>query len=73
MKRIITLFSFCAFLAVSAQNNIGMQQTVEIPIGIISTKCAYLNYDEEDNNNGNLTLQNGVFVPINYFSRKIYW
>ena len=46
---------------------------VEIPIGIISTKCAYLNYDEEDNNNGNLTLQNGVFVPINYFSRKIYW
>lgn len=37
----------------------------EIPIGIISTRCAYLNYDEDDNSNGNLQLINNIFVPIN--------
>ncbi|WHF50803.1 T9SS type A sorting domain-containing protein [Chryseobacterium gotjawalense] len=37
----------------------------EIPIGILSVKSSYLNYDEEDNSNGNLQLINNVFHPIN--------
>lgn len=39
--------------------------TNEIPIGILSAKSSYLNYDEEDNSNGNLQLINNVFHPIN--------
>jgi hypothetical protein len=35
-----------------------------IPIGIINTKCTYLNSDEENQSNGNLQLINGVFQPI---------
>jgi hypothetical protein len=35
-----------------------------IPVGIINTKCTYLNYDEENVTNGNLQLINNVFQPI---------
>jgi hypothetical protein len=37
-----------------------------IPIGIINTKCTYLNYDEDNNVNGNLQLINGIYQPIKY-------
>ncbi|MFC6267752.1 hypothetical protein [Frigoriflavimonas asaccharolytica] len=42
----------------------------EIPIGILSTKTSYLNYDDENNNNGNLRLVNGVFSAINNINPK---
>ncbi|WP_187477486.1 esterase/lipase family protein [Amniculibacterium sp. G2-70] len=44
-----------------------IETATTIPIGIISTPCAYLNYDEENNSNGNLKLVNGIFTPISSF------
>jgi Secretion system C-terminal sorting domain len=52
----------------SPENYIVFEKTIAnatvIPIGIINTKCAYLIYDEENVNNGNLQLINNVFQPI---------
>ena len=45
--------------------NTVINSSSSIPIGIVSTKCAYLHYDEENPSNGNLTLSNGIFYPIN--------